>query len=92
MNADNKKKLSKQAIEVLKLLPKYPGCTAQELGLFMSRNNFAKYEWPHKIMKRLVDAELVKRTIDMRENNNRKQLRCYITWKGVEFLKGLKDG
>ncbi len=88
MNADNKKKLSERAIEVLKLVAEYPGRTAAELGKIMSKDNPAKYEWPHKIMKRLVDAELVYRKCDL--NSNRKEMVCWLDNKGVIFLNGEK--
>lgn len=89
LNANNKAILSDRAIVVLKMVAKYPNSTANELGKYMSVNNPAKYEWPHKILKRLADAELVTRAIDLTAKDNKSQMKCRITFKGIGVLDSL---
>ena len=86
MNADQGKRVTGLMIEVLRVVIEYPARTAAQLGEKMSRYNPAKYEWPHKAMKRLENAGLVDRIYN---GENPKQLTCIPTDKAKQFIEGL---
>ena len=75
--------LPMQQLEVLRALSTHNGVTAKKLGEVMAYHGHDRYEWPRKRMVQLIGKGFVERNLVEGENS----LRCWITNKGLEYLK-----
>ena len=85
MNADNRKKLNRQLLAVLKAVRDYPGHTAKQLGEIMAESGRGQYGWAWRRSKQLEDLDYICRDPHPKQH----ELICYITHRGESVLDSL---